>query len=89
MTGNVNSYQRILNDPAQLESIKTYNNLAASLSEYHTDVQAQKAIVLAKKQKGKVEKAAKKALREMQAAEQHLLLLSICTQHVCGGLALA
>jgi hypothetical protein len=87
MTGNVNSYMRNLNGPAQLESIETYNNLAASLSEYHTDVQVQKAIVLAEKQKGKIEKASKKALREMQVAEQHLLLLPICTQHMCGGLA--
>ncbi len=34
MTGNVNSYARILNGPAQLDSISTYNNLAASLSKY-------------------------------------------------------
>jgi hypothetical protein len=30
MTGNVNSYLRILNGPAQLDSNSTYNNLAAS-----------------------------------------------------------
>jgi hypothetical protein len=87
MTGNVNSYVQILNDPAQLESIKMYNDLAASPSEYHTDVQVQKAIVLAEKQKGEVEKAAKKALRETQAAEHHLLLLPIYIHYVRGGLA--
>ncbi len=41
MTGNVNSYAqilKILNGPSQLESITAYNNLAASLSEYHTEV---------------------------------------------------
>ena len=35
MTGNVNSDARILNGPEQLDSISTYNNLAASLSGYH------------------------------------------------------
>jgi hypothetical protein len=30
LTGNANSYTRILNGPAQLDSISTYNNLAAS-----------------------------------------------------------
>ena len=38
MTGNVNSYVQILNGSSQLESITMYNNLAASLSEYHTEV---------------------------------------------------
>ena len=32
MTGNVNSYAQILNGLAQLDSISTYNNLAASLT---------------------------------------------------------
>jgi len=87
MTGNVNSYARILNGPAQLELISTYNNLAASLSlsEYHSEVQAQKAIAVAKKQKSIVEKAAKKVLRNTQVAQQRLLLLPICMHHVSGG----
>jgi hypothetical protein len=40
MTGNVNSYVLILNGPAQLDSISMYNNLAASLSNYHIEMQA-------------------------------------------------
>ena len=34
ISGNVNSYARILNGPVQLDKIRTYNNLTASLSEY-------------------------------------------------------
>ncbi len=66
MTGNVNSYARILNGPAQLSSISTYNNLAASLSNYHNEMQAQKAIVAAEKQQAGVDKAAKKALNQSE-----------------------
>ena len=86
MTSNINSYTRILNGPAQLDSISTYNDLAASLSEYHSEVQAQKAIVVAEKHKRVVEKAAKKVLKDTQVAQQRLLLLPICTYHVSGGL---
>jgi hypothetical protein len=86
MTSNINSYTRILNGPAQLDSISTYNNLAASLSEYHSEVQAQKAIVVAEKHKRVVEKAAKKVLKDTQVAQQRLLLLPFCTYHVSGGL---
>ena len=66
MTGNVNNYARILNGPAQLDSISTYNNLAASLSNYHNEMQAQKAIVAAEKQQAGVDKAAKKALNQSE-----------------------
>ena len=64
MTGNVNSYLRILNGPAQLDSNSTYNNLAASWSELHNEMQAQKAIVATEKQQADVDKAAKKVLKE-------------------------
>ena len=87
MTGNVNSYVRILNEPAQLDSISTYNNLAASLHDYHNEMQAQKAIVVAEKQQADVDKAAKKALKDRELEELHLLKLPICTQHVSEELA--
>jgi hypothetical protein len=59
MTGNVNSYALILNGPSQLDSIKTYNDLAASLSEYSNEVKAQKASVQAdENKKANAEKAA-------------------------------
>jgi hypothetical protein len=87
MTGNVNSYARILNGPAQMDSISTYNNLAASLSDYHNEMQAKKAIVAAEKQQADVDKAAKKVLKDKELEELHLLKLPICTQHVSEGLA--
>ena len=37
ISGNVNSYARILNGPVQLDKIRTYNDLTASLSEYHRE----------------------------------------------------
>jgi len=76
-----------LNGPTQLDSISTYNNLAASLSDYHYEMQAQKAIAAAEKQQADVDKAAKKALKNKELEEMHLLKLLICTQHVSEGLA--
>ncbi len=64
MTGNVNSYAQILNGPSQLDSIKTYNDLAASLSEYNNEVKAMKASVQAEKKKANAEKAANKVRRD-------------------------
>ena len=37
ISGNVNSYARILNGPVQLDKIRTYNDLTASLSEYQRE----------------------------------------------------
>jgi len=87
MTGNINSYARILNGPAQLDSISTYNNRAASLSDYHNEMQAHKAIAAAEKQQADVDKAAKKTLKDKELEELHFLKLPICTQHVSEGLA--
>jgi hypothetical protein len=87
MTGNVNSYARILNGPSQLDSIKTYNDLAASLSEYNNEVKAQKASVQAEKKKADAEKAANKIRTDQQAKEQQQLLLPICEEHAARGLA--
>jgi hypothetical protein len=64
-----------------------YNNLAASLSDYHNEMHAQKAIVTAEKQQADVDKAAKNALKDKELEELHLLKLPICTQHVSEGLA--
>ncbi len=87
MTGNINSYARILNGPSQLDSIKTYNDVAASLSEYNNEVKAQKASVQAEKKKVDAEKAANKVRRDQQAKEQQQLLLPICEEHASQGLA--
>ncbi len=87
MTGNANSYARILNGPSQLDSIKTYNDLAASLSEYNNEVKAQKASVQAEKKNADAEKAAHKVRRDQQAKEQQQLQLPICKEHAAQCLA--
>ena len=65
----------------------SWTALAASLSDYHNEMQVQKAIVEAEKQQADVDKAAKKALKDKELEELHLLKLPICTQHVSEGLA--
>jgi hypothetical protein len=86
MSGNVNSYARILNGPAQLANIKTYNDLAASLVEYNNEVQEQKAVGLAAKKKADKDTKAKKAEREKLTEEQRILLEPVCAKHVAKGL---
>jgi hypothetical protein len=85
MIGNINSCAQILNGP-QLDSIKMYNDLAASLSEYNNEVKAQKVSVQAEKKNADAEKAANKVRRDQQAKEQQLLLLPICEEHAIQGL---
>jgi hypothetical protein len=70
MTGNVNSYAQIINGPSQSDSIKTYNDLAASRFEYNNEVKAQKASVQAEKKRTDAEKAVNKVRRNQQAKEQ-------------------
>ncbi len=53
-----------------MDSIRTYNDLAASLSEYNNEVKAQKASVQAEKKKANAENAANKVRRDQQAKEQ-------------------
>ena len=86
MTGNVNSYARILNGPSELEHIKTYNDLAASFTEYNNEATAQKAIAQAEKKKATTEKAANKERKEQQAEEQRRLIMPICEEHAAQGL---
>jgi hypothetical protein len=87
MTGNINSYAQILNGSSQLDSIKMYNDLAASLSEYNNEVKAQKASVQAEKKKANAEKADNKVRRDQQVEEQRQLLLPTCEEHAARGLA--
>jgi hypothetical protein len=50
------------------------------------ETQAQKAIATAEKQQADVDKAAKKALKDKELEELHLLKLPICTLYVSEGL---
>ena len=86
VTGNVNSYARILNGPAQLEKIKSYNQLAASMAELQRERQQKDETSKAQKKKADKIKAAKKANKEREAKETHDRLLPICTDHVAKGI---
>jgi hypothetical protein len=70
-----------------LDSIKKYNDLAASLSEYNNEVKAQKVSVQAEKKKADADKAANKVRRDQQVEEQRQLLLPICEEHAAQDLA--
>ena len=86
VTGNVNSYARILNGPAQIEKIKTYNQLSASIAQLQRDREANTEASRAQKKKVDLEKAAKKLEKEREAKELHYKLLPICQEHVRKGL---
>ena len=51
VSGNVNSYARILNGPAQLEKIKTYNQLSASIAQLQRERDVQKLASKAQQKK--------------------------------------
>ena len=70
MTGNVNSYARILNGPSQLEKIKSYNQLALSLAELQREKAARAKERSEEKKKAELEKAAKKVEKERVANEK-------------------
>ena len=86
VTGNVNSYARILNGPTQLEKLKTYNQLAASMAEIQKEKDEKNEASRAEKKIAAVEKAAKKLQKEQKAREEHVRLFPICSQHVALGL---
>ena len=86
VTGNVNSYARILNGPAQIEKIKTYNQLSASIAQLQRDREANTEASRAQKKKVDLEKAAKKLEKEREAKELHYKLLPSCQEHVQQGL---
>ena len=60
--GNVNSYARILNGPTQLERIKTFNDLAASIAT----LQKEKDEIERKAKESKKLKAAEKAQNKLE-----------------------
>ena len=59
----------------------------STVGQHFNVQQPQKAIVVAGKQQADVDKAAKKALKDKELDELHLLKLPICTQHVSEELA--
>ena len=86
VTGNVNSYARILNGPAQLEKIKTFNELSASIAALQREKDDHREAARVHTKKVDLEKAAKKLVKERDAKDLHEKLLPICQEHLKKGL---
>ena len=56
VTGNINSYARVLNGPAQIEKIKTFNQLTTSIAELRRDRDEKYDAAIAEKKKRDEEK---------------------------------
>ena len=78
VSGNINSYARILNGPGQLDKIKTYNELAAAMASLQKEKDEAIARNKQNKEKADAEKAAKKMLKESKAKEEHKKMLPLC-----------
>lgn len=85
--GNVYSYARILNGPQQLERIKTFNDLSASIATLQREKQAADEEAKKKKKEGQADKTAeKKAEQERIAKEEHGKLAPDCEADVAKGI---
>lgn len=86
VSGNVNSYARILNGPEQIESIKTYNQLAASMAIVRRERDERNEAAKEKKKQDEAKKASKKAEKQQKELEDMQRLGPICEEHVGKGL---
>ena len=86
VSGNVNSYARILNGPGQLEKIKSYNQLASSIASLQRERQENNEKAQTKKQLEDEAKKANKLERERKEKEEHERLVPICQAMVDEGL---
>ena len=86
VSGNVNSYARILNRPKQLEKITTFNQLLVSIAtlQRERDEEYKKQTEL--KNKKKKETEARAAEKKALAKEKRDQLLPVCMEHVKQGL---
>ena len=82
VNGNVNSYARVLNGQAQMDAIKTYNDLTASLATYNAEKHRRDEKKKEEKKKKDEEKEAKKRLQKEKEAKEHEMILPGCTEDV-------
>lgn len=87
ISGNINSYARILNGPSQLKDIQTYNQLAASMAVVRRERDKKNDAAKEKKKMDEAEKALKKAEKEQKALEEKQRLGPVCKEHVEKGLS--
>lgn len=82
VTGNVNSYARVLNGQSQMESIKTYNDLAASIAAMNREKAEKEEERRKEQKKSEEEKAARKVQQQLKEEEDHERLLPGCKEDV-------
>ena len=85
-TGNVCSYARVLNGPQQVEKIKTFNELAATMATLRKERDQAKAESSARRKEEEQRKAARKAEKEREASMKQNELGPVCKAHVDKGL---
>mmetsp|Transcript_22707 Transcript_22707/g.37416 ORF Transcript_22707/g.37416 Transcript_22707/m.37416 type:complete len:216 (+) Transcript_22707:259-906(+) len=71
-----------LDGPCQMESVKTYNNLAASIAEYNREKQKVEEERRKAKKKNDEDKEAKKRLQQEQERVEHERMLPGCKEDV-------
>ena len=86
ISGNINSYARILNGPQQLAQIKTYNDLAASISVLKAESLENEARLREEKKKKDEEKAAAKAKKMKENEEERERMAPGCRDDVEKGI---
>ena len=75
ISGNVNSYARILNGTVQLDKIRTYNDLTASLSEYQWEKKHLNEKARVHKKNTDEDRDARNLEKDRKAREEHVRLL--------------
>ena len=86
MSGNINSYCRSLNNPAQLEMIRDYTRLGSSLSMVEAELEGKKKAAAEKKKGEEAAKRAKKAEEEEKQRKKKEQLMPALTEWVEKGL---
>ena len=82
ISGNVNSYARVLNGEHQMKDVKDYNALAASLSVFQRERAEQDEQRQREKKRTDEAKAAKKRAKEEQEKAEREMLLPGCKEDV-------
>ena len=86
VTGNVNSYAWVLISLAQLDKIKTYNQLSAYIVELQRERDKEKETSCVQKKKQDEEKKKSSKEKEHKDKDVHDRILPLCQEHVTKGL---
>ena len=84
--GNVNSYARILNGAAQIDNIRTFTQLASSMSTFTVKREDQTVQSRMQKKRDEEEKTAKKLENYQKAKAENERILLICEENVAKGI---